>query len=114
MVYPKRGSRPSRQCLDTSGSTVASVKYSFFVHRTAPRWRLVIAESGSFPERTTPDQWQHSRDRAEADTNPDVRAEVQREGYCLFAISASFDELDCDLRSANPEVLGVKGSGRQP
>jgi hypothetical protein len=37
--------------------SVASVRYSFFVHRTAPRWRLVIAESGSFPERTTPDQW---------------------------------------------------------
>ena len=55
----------------------------------------------SFPERTTPDQWQHSRDRAEADTNPDVRAEVQRAGYCLFAISASFDELDRDLRSVN-------------
>jgi hypothetical protein len=44
-------------------------------------------------------QWQHSRDRAEADTNPDVRAEVKRAGYCLFAISASFDELDRDLRS---------------
>lgn len=80
---------------------VADVRYSFFVHRTAPRWRLVIAESGSFPERTTPGQWRHSRDRAEADTNPDVRAEVQRAGYCLFAISASFDELDRDLRSAN-------------
>jgi hypothetical protein len=49
------------------------VRYSFFVHRTAPRWRLVIAESGSFPERTTADQWEHSRDRAEAD---DLAAEV--------------------------------------
>lgn len=75
-----------------------SVRYSFFVHRTVPRWRLVVAESGPVPERTTSDQWQHSRDRAEADTDPDVRAEVQRQGYCLFAISASFDELDCDLR----------------
>ena len=84
----------------TSGAySVARVRYSFFVHRTAPRWRLVIAESGSFPERTTPDQWRHSRDRAEADTNPDVRDEVRREGYCLFAISASFDDLDSDLRS---------------
>ena len=27
-----------------SASTVPSVRYSFFVHRTAPRWRLVIAE----------------------------------------------------------------------
>ena len=79
--------------------SVASVRYSFFVHRTAPRWRLVIAESGFFPERTTPNQWKHSRDRDEADTNPDVRDEVRREGYCLFAISASFDDLDSDLRS---------------
>ena len=71
------------------------------MHCTAARWRLVIAESGSFPARTTPDQWQHSRDRDEADTNPDVRSEVQREGYCLFAISASFDELDRDLQSVN-------------
>jgi hypothetical protein len=77
------------------------VRYSFFVHRTAPRWRLVLPESGPFPERTTPDQWQHSRDRDEADTNPDVRAQVRREGYCLFVISASFDELDRDLRSVN-------------
>jgi hypothetical protein len=91
--------------------SVASVRYSFFVHRTAPRWRLVIAESGSFPERTTPGQWQHSRDRAEADTNPDVRAEVQRQGYCLFAISASFDELDRDLRSSRlPGETVVRGS----
>jgi hypothetical protein len=87
----------------TRADSVAGVRYSFFVHRTAPRWRLVIAESGSFPERTTANQWRHSRDRAEADTNPDVRAEVQRAGYCLFAISASFDELDRDLRSANQE-----------
>ena len=96
-----RGTRSTGLCVPNQRSTVASVRYSFFVHRTAPRWRLVIAESGPFPERTTPDQWQHSRDRAEADTNPDVRAEVQREGYCLFAISASFDELDRDLRSVN-------------
>jgi hypothetical protein len=27
--------------------SVVSVRYSFFVHRTAPRWRFVIAESGS-------------------------------------------------------------------
>jgi hypothetical protein len=85
------------------------VRYSFFVHGTAPRWRLVIAESQPFPERTTPGQWQHSRDRDEADTNPDVRAEVQREGYCLFAISASFDELDRDLDSLgfNPTVTST-------
>lgn len=36
--------------------SVASVRYSFFVHRTAPRWRLVIAEAVAFPERTAPDQ----------------------------------------------------------
>ena len=33
--------------------SVARVRYSFYVHRTAPRWRLVIAESWAFPERTT-------------------------------------------------------------
>jgi hypothetical protein len=56
-------------------------------------------------------KWQHSRDRAEADTNPDVRAEVQRQGYCLFAISASFDELDRDLRSSRlPGETVVRGS----
>lgn len=32
-----------------------SVRYSFFVHRTVPRWRLVIPKAGSFPERTTAD-----------------------------------------------------------
>lgn len=79
----------------------SGVRYSFFVHRTVPRWRLVLAESGFFPERTTPDQWRHSRDRDAADTNPDVRAEVQRQGYCLFTISASFDELDRDLGPAH-------------
>jgi hypothetical protein len=97
----RHGARRARSALTSGAGSVARVRYSFFVHRAAPRWRLVIAESGAFPERTTVDQWRHSRDRAEADTNPDVRDEVRREGYCLFAISASFDELDRDLRSAN-------------
>jgi len=99
-IQKARGSSPLNLA-PPSAVSVLAVRYSFFVHRIAPRWRLVIAESGAFPERTTRDQWQHSRDRAEADTNPDVRAEVQRAGYCLFAISASFDELDRDLRSAS-------------
>jgi hypothetical protein len=102
MTDPRAASRAQPAAARAGGAySVARVRYSFFVHRTAPRWRLVIAESGSFPERTTPDQWRHSRDRDEADTNPDVQDEVRRVGYCLFAIRASFDELDRDLRSAN-------------
>ncbi|HEX5290022.1 MAG TPA: hypothetical protein VFX25_14245 [Streptosporangiaceae bacterium] len=78
------------------------MRYAFYVHRELPRWRLVLGGGGTFPERTSAEQWRQTRTRDEADTNPDVRAEVRRQGYCLFSISATFDDLDRELRPPCP------------
>jgi hypothetical protein len=42
----------------------------------------------------------YTRAREEADTNPDVRDKVRRQGFSLFSIGAAFDDLDRDLRPA--------------
>jgi hypothetical protein len=76
------------------------MRYAFYVHRDLPRWRLVIGDEGTFPERTSAERWRYTRTREEAETNPDVRDEVRRQGFCLFSISATFDDLDRDLRPA--------------
>ncbi|MFT3855049.1 MAG: hypothetical protein QM733_20290 [Ilumatobacteraceae bacterium] len=62
----------------------------------------MLDADGAFPERTSAEQWRHTRTREDADTNPDVRGEVARQGYCLFSISSTFDDLDRDLRSGEP------------
>jgi hypothetical protein len=76
------------------------MRYAFYVHRDLSRWRLVLDDEDTFPSRTSAERWRRTRTREEADTNPDVRDEVRRQGYCLFSISATFEDLDRDLRSA--------------
>lgn len=67
---------------------------------------MVLREGAPFPARTSAQQWRRTRIREAGDTNPDVRGEVVRLGYCLFTISASFDELDADLTAT-----GTAGAG---
>ena len=71
--------------------------YRFHVHRILPAWRLVIGEASGFPPGTAEDQWTFTRSRSAADTNPDVRDAVARDGYCLFKIGARFSDLDAEL-----------------
>jgi len=81
--------------------------YLFHVHRQASRWRLVLRAGDPFPPQTTADQWQHTRGGSAEDTNADVRAEIDRRGYCLFAITADFRELDDELsRSTGVSIVG--------
>lgn len=89
--------------------------YLFHVHRQATRWRLVLRDGDPFPAQTTADQWQRTRSREAEDTNADVRAEVDRRGYCLFAITADFDELDSELarRDTEPEARPSPASGEE-
>lgn len=70
--------------------------YEFYVHSAKPRWRLVLGEGAQFPSETTGDEWIQTRVRAADDTNPDVRLEIQKRGYCLFAISSTFDQMRRD------------------
>jgi hypothetical protein len=76
--------------------------YRFHVHRTLPAWRLVIGEPGGFPAATSPTQWTFTRTRTAADTNPDVREAVTREGFCLFKIGARFSDLEAELARTPP------------
>lgn len=71
-------------------------RYEFYVHVTKPRWRLVLGEGAQFPSAATADEWIQTRVRAANDTNQDVRTEIQRRGYCLFAISSTFDQMRRD------------------
>lgn len=71
-------------------------RYLFHVHRTAPAWRLVLAE-GCSPEEFQAADWTFTRLREAEDVNGDVRAACDRDGYCLFKIGASFAELRADL-----------------
>lgn len=70
--------------------------YDFYVHITRPRWRLVLGQGAQFPSETTADEWIQTRVRVADDTNPDVRLEVQKQGFCLFAISSTFAQMRRD------------------
>ncbi len=52
------------------------MKYLFHVHRDIPAWRLVCRDDRAFPDGTTEAEWRFTRARDAADTNPDVRHEV--------------------------------------
>jgi hypothetical protein len=80
--------------------------YRFHVHRTLPAWRLVTGEASGFPTATSADQWTFTRARGAADTNPDVRDAVAREGYCLFKIGARFADLEAELALTLPSAPG--------
>jgi hypothetical protein len=79
------------------------MQYRFHVHRILPDWRLVIGDGG-IPAATSEDQWTFTRAREAADTTPDVRDAVAREGYCLFRIGARFSDLDADLARAGRPI----------
>ncbi|PRZ42674.1 acetyltransferase (GNAT) family protein [Antricoccus suffuscus] len=73
------------------------VMYVFYVHRQVSRWRLVLRDGDAFPDVTTAEQWQRTRIRTAADTNVDVRDDIASRGYCLFAITATFEDLNRDI-----------------
>jgi hypothetical protein len=62
------------------------MKYLFHTHSILPGWRLVVREDMGMPAATTEDEWTITRSRLAADTNPDVRKEVDEKGWCLFKL----------------------------
>ena len=70
--------------------------YRFHVHKTLPEWRLVI-RGDAFPTDTEPSQWDFTRERSGNDTNPDVRLLADSQGWCLFKIGGTFDEIDLEI-----------------
>jgi len=66
-------------------------RYRFFVHRAQSPYRLVLRDGSSFPDGTSESEWQLTRIRDASDVNADVREEIARNGYCLFAIGLKLD-----------------------
>ncbi|WP_374468218.1 hypothetical protein [Phenylobacterium sp.] len=69
------------------------MRYSFYVYRRDPRYRLVIEDGAPWPEGARSEDWDHTRTRDAGDTNPDVRTAVAEAGYSLFVIGLSLDDL---------------------
>jgi hypothetical protein len=73
------------------------VRYLFHVHRTVPRWRLVIREDTGMPAATTAEQWRFTRARTGDDVNPDIRHEVDVKGWSLFRVGGDFADVEADM-----------------
>jgi hypothetical protein len=73
------------------------MKYLFHTHRILARWRLVVREGTGMPTGTSEDQWAITRSRLAADTNPDVRNEVDEKGWCLFKLGGEFADIEAEL-----------------
>lgn len=73
------------------------LNFLFHVHRDLPEWRLVTSVAAGFPSEADPERWIFTRARTANDTNPDVARIVADNGYCLFKIGATFDDLEADL-----------------
>ncbi len=71
-------------------------QYLFHVHKSVPRWRLVISSGLGFPRATTADEWRFTRARTADDTNTEVRGMVEEDGYCLFKIGGTFADVARD------------------
>ena len=72
------------------------MSYRFYVHRTRPAYRLLIAEGAPFPAEAREADWRFTVSRERGDTAADVARLVDETGYCLFKIGLSFEELARD------------------
>ena len=71
--------------------------YHFYVQAHRPAWRLVRAEGADWQDGAVAADWVFTRARSGADTNPDVKALVDAEGYCLFRLGGTFADVAADL-----------------
>lgn len=79
-----------------------SNRFGFYVHRRVPAWRLVLPVGAPPPSQMIAEDWTFSREREAADTNPDVRALCDTDGYCLFKIGGRFEEVARDAGRTDP------------
>lgn len=73
--------------------------YLFYVHNILPEWRLAIRKGHAMPVQTSESQWNFTRARLAEETNADVRRTVDVQGWCLFKIGGSFDQIEAELKS---------------
>jgi hypothetical protein len=71
--------------------------YHFYVHAHLPAWRLVRNGAEAWPLDAVAEDWVFTRARAGADTNADVRAMVDAQGYCLFRLGGTFEDVAAEL-----------------
>lgn len=76
--------------------------YLFHVHRDVPAWRLVVGAQEPFPQDAVAEDWLFTRARTAADTNPDVLRLVEENGFCLFKIGGTFDDITAALAMKTP------------
>jgi hypothetical protein len=67
--------------------------YNFFVHIRHSSYRLVTRADAPFPSDTSESEWRLTRSRHSGDVNAEVREAVDRDGYSLFRIGLSLDEI---------------------
>jgi hypothetical protein len=58
---------------------------------------LVRNGAAAWPLDAVAEDWVFTRARAGADTNADVRAMVDAQGYCLFRLGGTFEDLAAEL-----------------
>lgn len=73
------------------------LEYLFHVHKTVPLWRLVISKKQGFPSQTTPEEWRFTRGRTAKDTNVEVKDMIEADGYSLFKVGGTFEDVRRDL-----------------
>ena len=74
-------------------------EYMFHVHKTVPLWRLVIRRDLGYPAETTEAEWRYTRSRTHDDTNVEVRDMIADDGYSLFKVGGTFQDVEADKSS---------------
>src|SRR5262249_50347166 len=82
-----------------TGTSIETGVYDFYRHRTVP-WALVVPTPGVAPVGVDLAHWTLTRTRSPAETQQDVRHEVDERGYCLIESECTFDQLAAELRAS--------------
>jgi hypothetical protein len=71
--------------------------YVFYRHKNNPTYRLVLKQNAPFPSETSPDQWIEAGHHGEDHVSEETQFEVERNGFKLYKLAASFDEFQPSL-----------------
>jgi hypothetical protein len=68
-------------------------RYRFHVHKALPYWRLVLVAGAAQPAGMNNDEWEFTRERDGVDTNDNVKVLCEKQGYCLFKMAGTFEDV---------------------
>ena len=68
--------------------------YVFYRHKNKLTYRLVLKQNAPFPSETSPDQWIEAGHHGEDHVSEETQFEVERNGFKLYNLAFSFDELE--------------------